>query len=82
MNDTSLRTNALVLAAKGIAVFPVKAGTKRPLIRWGEGATSDIAAVNHYWTMWPTASIGVACKKSHLVIVDLDGEKAKPAGPS
>lgn len=77
MTDTSLRSNALALAAAGLAVFPVRAGTKRPLIRWGEGASTDLDVVGQYWTTWPTASIGVACKKSQLVIVDIDGDEGE-----
>jgi hypothetical protein len=75
--DLSLQSSALVLASAGFAVFPVKAGTKRPLVRWGEGATADLAAVARYWKDFPTASIGVACRKSALVVVDIDGDEGE-----
>ncbi len=67
---------ALALAARGIVVFPVRVGSKKPMVRWGSDATTDPDTVTGWWSRWPYASIGVACKPSGLTIVDVDG----PAG--
>ncbi|WP_163547798.1 bifunctional DNA primase/polymerase [Candidatus Frankia nodulisporulans] len=69
----SLLPAALALAARGMHVFPVRAGSKMPMVRWGSEATTDQDVITSWWTRWPAASIGVACKPSGLTVVDVDG---------
>ena len=63
----------------GFHIFPVKAGDKIPhhmAGQWGLTATSDQMAVYNFWTkVDPEANIGIACKPSQLLVVDLDKAK-------
>lgn len=63
----------------GFHVFPVKAGDKIPhpaAGQWGLTATSDGTAVWNFWSkVDPNANIGIACKPSNLLVVDLDQAK-------
>ncbi|MEV1049655.1 bifunctional DNA primase/polymerase [Streptomyces sp. NPDC049887] len=72
---------ALQARARGFHVFPVEPGEKTPhklypdkpyTLRWGESATHDLGRIIDYWTRWPDANIGVACKPSSLLVVDCD----------
>jgi hypothetical protein len=70
------------------AMFPVEPREKKPVqtgginpknsepyrLRWGQCATDDIATLKRFWKQWPTANIGLACKRSGLVIIDADLE--------
>jgi hypothetical protein len=72
---------ALALAKAGVAVFPVKMPDKRPLVLWGDEATTDKARVAQWWlTEFPGAAIGMHTGKSGLVVVDLDIDKGNGAG--
>ncbi len=64
---------ALALAARGMHVFPVRPGSKRPMVRWGTQATTDPGVIAGWWSRWPAASIAVACKPSRLTVIDIDG---------
>jgi hypothetical protein len=70
-----MRETALGLAARGLKVFPIKAGAKSPpLIKsWQTQATTDTATVESWWTQWPDANVGIHCD-GH-VVVDVDGYK-------
>ena len=83
--------HALKAQARGLHIFPVAPGLKVPHARagyrdaagnfhgWGETSTNDINQIIHFWTnVDPRANIGVACKPSQLLVVDLD--KAKEPG--
>jgi hypothetical protein len=62
----------------GFHIFPVKPGDKvpHPLAgSWGENSTSDAMTVYNFWRQHPTANIGVACKPSNLLVIDLDQAK-------
>lgn len=71
--------HVLKAQARGLHVFPVVAGDKvpHPLAgRWSETATNDLNRIIHFWTnVDPRANIGVACKPSELLVVDLDRAK-------
>lgn len=71
---------ALRAQALGFHIFPVAAGAKVPHSAagsWGQTATNDFNAILHFWTkVDPNANIGVACKPSQLLVVDLDVAKA------
>lgn len=79
---------ALRAQGRGFHIFPVKAGDKVPhpaagyrdaagnFHGWGETATNDLGKIIHFWTQVdPQANIGVACKPSQLLVVDLDKAK-------
>lgn len=70
---------ALQAQARGFHIFPVAAGAKIPhrlAGSWGETATNDVNRIIHFWTQVdPTANIGVACKNSGLLVIDLDQAK-------
>lgn len=71
--------HALKAQARGLFIFPVAAGDKTPhrtVRSWGQQATSDINQILHFWTnVDPAANIGVACKPSELLVIDLDVAK-------
>lgn len=67
---------ALKAQARGLWIFPVVAGGKVPhpaAGQWGETATNDPARIAYFWTrVDPKANIGIACKPSELLVIDLD----------
>jgi putative DNA primase/helicase len=85
-------TVALSLAKIGWPVFPVKlvpitrddgtkAVDKRPLVRWLEGATTDLERIATWFTFdFPGAWVGVHTARAGIVVVDLDIDKGNGAG--
>lgn len=67
---------AMAAQRLGFHIFPVAVGAKVPhrlAGSWGETATNDFNQIAHFWTnVDPAANIGVACKPSNLLVVDLD----------
>ena len=58
---------------RGLAVFPVRPRTKAPLTAHGHlDATMDAAVLGRWWRQWPDAGVGIACKPSSLVVLDVD----------
>lgn len=77
--STDMLSAALAMAARGFRVFPLHAGTKRPVHKaWPEVATGDPARIRELWTEYPHANPGVLTN-GHIV-VDVDIKKGK-AGP-
>jgi len=81
--------HALKAQARGLYIFPVTPGGKTPhpaagyrdqagnFHGWGETATNDPDRITYFWTkVDPQANIGIACKPSGLLVVDLDRAKA------
>jgi hypothetical protein len=74
----ALRSAARAYAAAGWKVFPVEPGGKMPVIPKNEGgngyhdATTDPAQIATWWTRWPHANIGVSCRPSGIVVIDVD----------
>lgn len=70
---------ALQAQSRGLWIFPVAARDKVPhrlAGQWGATATNDPDRIGHFWTnIDPNANIGVACKPSGLLVVDLDRAK-------
>lgn len=70
---------ALKAQARGFHIFPVQAGGKVPHREagsWPETATNDFNQIVTFWTrVDPNANIGIACKPSQLLVVDLDQAK-------
>ena len=72
--------HALDLVLQGLAVFPLRPGTKVPLVKdWELKASTDVERVTRWWSATPHANIGIACGPSGLLVVDLDADK-KPGG--
>lgn len=79
---------ALQAQSRGFHIFPVASNAKVPhrlaghqdqagnFHGWGETATNDLGRILHFWTQVdPTANIGIACKPSRLLVIDLDQAK-------
>ena len=70
---------ALKAQAAGFHLFPVARNAKIPhqlAGQWGQTATNDINRIIQFWTQVdPQANIGIACKPSQLLVVDLDKAK-------
>ena len=75
----SMLQHALKAQSRGLHIFPVTPGGKTPhrtVRSWGQQATNDIGQITHFWTQVdPYANIGIACKPSGLLVVDLDKAK-------
>lgn len=67
--------SALLLAEKGLKVFPVRENSKFPplITGWKEKATSDPEQVRLFWLATPEANIGVHA--DGLCILDVDTKK-------
>lgn len=66
---------ALYYVRLGLAVFPIKPRDKTPLTEHGFlDASKEQAQIEHWWTTWPVANIGIAtgAVSGGLVVVDLD----------
>jgi hypothetical protein len=60
----------------GLAVFPLPPGGKRPEPGWTRQVTTDPDVVA---ATWPAgANVGISCRASNLVVLDLD---CHPGGP-
>ncbi len=70
---------ALAAQARGFHIFPVARDAKVPHYaagQWGETATNNVNQIIQFWTyIDPQANIGVACKPSQLLVIDLDVAK-------
>lgn len=71
--------HAVAAQARGFGIFPVARNAKVPhpaAGQWGLTATNDINSIVHFWThVDPQANIGIACKPSCLLVIDLDVAK-------
>jgi hypothetical protein len=65
---------AVDLAARGLAVFPVPPGGRRPAGPWHARCLTDPQLVRERWRGGD--NIGVGCRASHVVGLDLDVEEA------
>jgi len=77
INDArSAQSYALRYIRLGWWVLPLDPGTKKPLGRLVHNgfndATNDPDTARAWWSQYPTAGIGIALRKSHLVAVDID----------
>lgn len=62
--------HALLAIEQGHHVFPIPPGEKRPAGGWQELVTNDPDVVRATWPVG--ANVGIACKESRLVVLDLD----------
>ena len=57
----------------GWYMLPLAPGGKRPLINdWPNKATRDRETIRKWAALWPDANVGIACKASGLVVIDID----------
>jgi hypothetical protein len=64
---------ALGYADRGFAVLPLAPRAKRPLTAHGkDDATTDRATVEAWWRQSPRANVGIACRASGFVALDVD----------
>lgn len=69
---------ALEAAARGLYVFPVAPGTKRPMVAaWQQRATQDEATLTEWWGRYPDALVGWVPDRSGLFIMDVDVKEGK-----
>lgn len=72
--------DALILASRGFAVFPLRPGAKIPAVAkdWESAASTDAARLRALIRN-RTANLGIACGPSGLLVVDLDVAKTPDA---
>jgi Bifunctional DNA primase/polymerase, N-terminal/AAA domain len=71
--DTTFLDTALECIARGWHVFPCKPKTKTPQLMGGfHGASNDRAQIENWWATFPDANVGIALRKSGLVVFDND----------
>lgn len=80
--NNELKEAAIEYAQQGLAVFPLIPRDKRPLTANGfKDATTDISKIEEWWTINPSANVGIATGdvSGGLVVVDMDidDEEAK-----
>lgn len=67
---------ALAYAKKGLKILPVEPNGKAPigsLVPKGfHDATTNETKIREWWSKFPNADIGMACKDSHILAIDLD----------
>lgn len=68
------RESAMAYATAGIPVFPVAAGSKRPLTKHGfRDATTHRRQVEEWWALMPSSNVGIPTGvASGVVVVDVD----------
>lgn len=78
---------ALDLAQRGLAVFPIEPGSRLPQIGWQKTATTDPALIDARFAWFARftnqardVNIGVACRPSNTVVLDLDRHADGPDG--
>lgn len=67
-----------IALAAGLAVFGLPPGEKRPEPGWQRRCTSDPAVVARTWRSGD--NVGVGCRASNLLGIDLDRHPGKPDG--
>lgn len=74
--QTSLRDAACEYASLGWSLLPLRPRDKAPigqLVPHGiADSSSDLATVFRWWSKVPNANIGINCRESGLVVVDMD----------
>ena len=74
MADNIALENALAYAAKGLYVFPLQAGGKKPLKDWSwpTQCSCDPTEITAWAEEYPGCNWGVACGPSGLLVLDCD----------
>jgi hypothetical protein len=74
------RAVALRLGEHGIATFPCRPDTRKPLIKWGSLSTTDAQIIATLWDRYPTALPAIDLRKSGLIVLDGDRHHAEVDG--
>lgn len=74
MTATDAHLAALSYAARGWRVIPIIPGKKHPGIQgWQDAATTDLAHIDHWWTVNPNHGVGIATgPTSGIFVLDVD----------
>ena len=73
MSSNQYLCTALWHASQGRHVFPVAVDEKAPITAHGLlDATIDPEQIAQWWAEYPAANIGLACRKSGLLVIDID----------
>ncbi len=70
--------DAVAVAGRGLAVFPLPAGSKAAGPGWHRRCTADLEVLARTWPAG--ANIGVGCRASGIVGLDLDRHDGGPDG--
>jgi hypothetical protein len=46
--------------------------TKHPRVKYTTAATTDTNQIKSWWAQWPTATVGIYCAPSNLLVMDFD----------
>lgn len=81
MTSGRLLRAALAAAERGLPVFPVEPGGKRPAVdRWEQRATTDQAVIERAWSgQWAGCNVGTPPGRAGLLVLDLDCHAELPA---
>jgi hypothetical protein len=71
---------AVRLAVAGLAVFPLRANDRHPLVAWSTESTTDAATVTRWWQLYPQAVPGLDLTRCGLVVFDADRHDPKVDG--
>jgi hypothetical protein len=65
---------AIAAAGRGLPVFPVEPGGKRPAVdRWEQRATTDLEIIERAWSgQWAGCNVGTPPGRADLLVLDLD----------
>jgi len=72
--------DAAAVAGRGLAVFPLPAGSKAAAPGWHRRCTADLELLARTWP--DGANIGVGCRASGITGVDLDRRRHARPGPA
>lgn len=68
------------LLERGYTVIPVRAGEKKPAVKWKkyQEVPPEAEDIDRWWGQWPDASIGIITGEvSGVVVVDIDSPEAQ-----
>jgi hypothetical protein len=74
------RAVALRLGEHGIATFPCRSDTRKPLVKWGTLSTIDAQIITGWWNKWLGALPAIDLRKSGLIVLDGDRHHAEVDG--
>jgi putative DNA primase/helicase len=78
MKTNKLKKAALTSAKMGWHIFPVERHGKKPLTPNGyKDASTYAAKIEEWWAKWPNANIGLACRESGIIAIDIDQDEER-----
>jgi len=74
LNPSPCHAAALLYAERGIPVFPILPGTKKPATNNGfYDASADVGQINEWWTDNPDYNVAFEPDRAGWAVIDLDG---------